>query len=561
MAEKPSKVEEIKARSQFLRGHLAEELVDSTSETVSEEGYQLLKFHGVYAQDDRDQRRARKAEGRSPAYSFMVRAAIPGGILTADQYLAMDQAAEALGIPSLRITTRQGIQFHGVKKTQLKSLIRTLNQHLVTTWAGCGDVERNLTACPAPATSGAQRAMQARALELSRHLKPRSHAYVELWMDQERVWALEAESEPLYGPTYLPRKFKTGMTLAGHNCIDVFSQDIGIVAHPTPSGEGIEAYTILAGGGLGKSHGVAATHPALAQVLGEISEDRLVAAVEAIVTVQRDFGNRSDRKYARMKYLIESWGLERFRAVVEERMGFRFLPSRPLRWESLDDHLGWHLQDGEKGFLGLWIENGRIVDTAAVKLRTALREVIARYRPGVRLTPQQNLLLTDLRQVDLAKVEAILVEYGVEPRAHRLPPVLRHGMACPALPTCGLALTEAERVFPDVLRALSRECERLGLSDQPITVRMTGCPNNCARPFTAEIGLVGRGPGRYNIYLGGTQSGTKLAELWKDGVALAELVPTLAPLLRVYASGRRGGESFGDWYQRVGAQALAALKV
>ncbi|MBX5466937.1 MAG: NADPH-dependent assimilatory sulfite reductase hemoprotein subunit [Firmicutes bacterium] len=559
MGDQPSKVETIKAQSRWLRGHLAEELRDASTPTVSEEGYQLLKFHGVYAQDDRDVRRARRAAGQMPDYRFMVRAAIAGGVLGPDQYLALEAVAEELGVPSLRITSRQGIQFHGVHKFQLRHLIGALNRHLITTWAGCGDVERNLTACPAPWEDGAHRKLGARAKALAQHLKPRSRAYVELWMDGEAVYSWEADAEPLYGPTYLPRKFKTGLTLAGHNCIDVLTHDLGLVGHPTPDGEDIAAWTVLVGGGLGKSHGVAATHPALAQVLGEVADADVVAAVEAVITVQRDFGNRSDRKFARLKYLVEAWGIDRFRRTVEERMGFSFRPARPLDFEPLDDHLGWHETGPGRGFLGLWVECGRIVDTPERRLRTALKEVVRRWRLGVHLTPHQNLLLTGIASPERRAIEECLAAHGVKP-VEGLSPVQRYGMACPALPTCGLALTEAERVFSGVAAALSARWEALGLGAVPIAVRMTGCPNNCARPFTAEVGLVGRSPGRYAIYLGGNAKGTRLAQLWRDAVPLEAVVPALEPLFTAYAARRRPNERFGDWWAREGALAGVATE-
>lgn len=544
-----SKIEQYKAESRYLRGHIREDLADASDPAVPEETRQLLKFHGVYLQDDRDTRRDRQRQKLKPDYSFMVRLAAPGGHLSADQYLAVDRIGQELGLPSLRLTTRQSIQLHGVKKGDLADLLTRLNQNLVSTLAGCGDVERNVMCCPVPPIDVTRADLDKWVTTLSRLLRPRTRAYAELWIDGERAWSTEppVDEEPLYGPTYLPRKFKTGLALEGDNCIDVYSQDLGLVAHPGPTGR-IEAFTILVGGGLARSHGVEATHPRLGLPLATVRPDHLEAVVTAIVTVQRDFGNREDRRYARLKYLVERWGLDRFRAVVSERVDVPLAPPRPLLFGPVQDHLGWHPVDDERAYVGLFLPSGRIRDDADHRYRTGLREIISRWRPEVVITPQQNLILTGLPQADRQSIQVLIDRYQLgTPASLRV----RHGLACPALPTCGLAITEAERVFPAVLADIDAHWERLGLADTDLVVRMTGCPNNCARSFLAEIGFVGRSLNSYNIYLGGMPDGSHLNLLYRDNVKIDHLVDEILPVLEQYAAEREPGESFGAFCRRV----------
>ena len=571
-----SKVEPIKLRSNRLRGPVDVELHNG-SDHFSEEGYQILKFHGIYQQDDRDVRKARKAQGLGPDYSFMIRVAIPGGVLRPEQYLALDRLADELGNATLRITTRQAIQYHGVRKGGLKPLIQTLNRNLLTTLSACGDVVRNVVACPAPFADRQRTELYRYAKELSDRLKPKSRAYYEIWLDGEKAASLEddplsgragpvhreddplsgraapvhrEEHEPLYGDTYLPRKFKIGFAFPGDNCVDVYTQDVGIV--PVVEGERLEGFTLLVGGGLGQSHGAKDTHPALAKPLATVPPGQLFEVVEAIVRVQRDHGRRDDRKFSRMKYLLEAWGLERFKAEVERYLGYALSEARPLAWRSGDDHLGWHAQGDGKLFFGLFVENGRVKEN----LRRAIREVVGRFAPEVRLTPQQNLLLAGLDPADQAAVEAVFRDHGVA-LPGSIPLAVQQAMACPALPTCGLAITESERVMPEVIREINALLERLGLDTGPIPhVRMTGCPNGCARPYSAEVGLVGRSLGSYTLYLGGSPLGTRLGEVYLDNVKREEIPARLEPLLTAYKHERQGGEAFGDYCHRVGVGTL-----
>lgn len=540
-----SKVEEIKANSRFLRGDLHDEIYHTEETGVSDASYQLLKFHGVYQQDDRDERKPRRRQGHQPAYSFMIRVAIPGGMMSAEQYLALDEFVVSQSVASMRITSRQALQLHGLAKIQLPSLIRKLESVAMTSQSGCGDVVRNIMGCPLPTGDAAHEALREMALLLSKRLKPQSRAYFELWVEGERAWEVR-DDEPLYGATYLPRKFKIGLAMEGDNCIDVYSQDIGIVAHSGAGG--IESLSLLVGGGLALSHGVKETHARLAEPLGKVSPARLLSAVEAIVSVQRDFGNREQRRYARMKYLIDAWGVEKFRQVVEKRLPFAFDPPSELHFTPLDDHLGWHAMDDTKGVMGFAIPMGRIRDTETVQWQTGLRDIIREFSPQIILTPQQNLLLVGISSDQRAGVEKKAQAYGMK-LPDDLPLIIRHGMACPALPTCGLALAEAERVFPELLEDIQRIWVAMGLGAEDLHVRMTGCPNNCARSFLAEIGIVGCGPGLYHLYIGGSPDGTRLNRLFKERVPLDKIPGALHPLFQCYRAQRKPGESLGDFYQ------------
>lgn len=547
MSEKLSKVEHLKIASNRLRGPVDSELVNG-SDHFSEDGYQILKFHGIYQQDDRDIRKARKAQGLRPNYSFMIRVAIPGGVLLPQQYLALDQLADDLGNATLRITTRQAIQYHGIRKGGLKPLMQVLNKNLLTTLSACGDVVRNIVACPAPFVNHQRSEVMRYAKELSERLKPQTRSYYELWLDGEKAASLE-ENEPLYGDTYLPRKFKIGFAAPGDNCVDVYTQDMGIV--PVVDSE-LKGFTILVGGGLGQSHGAKDTHPVLAKPLTTIQPQQLFEVVEAIVKVQRDHGRRDDRKFSRMKYLVEAWGIERFKAEVEKYLGYSLPEAQPLEWLSGDDHLGWQEQGDGKLFLGLFIENGRVRDN----LRAGIREVVQRFGLEVRLTPQQHILFVNINPADKAAIEATLSTHQIG-LPEVFPMVVRNAMACPALPTCGLAITEAERVMPDVAREIDALLSKLGLQDGPIPhIRMTGCPNGCARPYSAEVGLVGRSLGSYTVYLGGSHLGTRLGQVYRDNVKREQIAHILEPVLEYYKRIRDQGEGFGDFCDRIGIEAL-----
>jgi sulfite reductase (ferredoxin) len=551
-----SGVERVKRESRHLRGTLADSVTSDASHFTTPE-YQLLKFHGVYQQDDRDARAQARREQRDKEWIMMVRAKIPGGLLSADQYLAFDDLATRYADGTLRLTTRQCFQLHHVAKHDLRPTIQAINDALVTTLGACGDVERNLMACPAPDRSGAAADVQAFARLLSDQTLPRTRAYHEIWLDHEKVVSTQqADEEPLYGDTYLPRKFKSGLAVEGDNCIDVYSQDVGMVAH-LDDGR-LAGFTVLVGGGLGQSHTRADTYPRAASPLCFVEPDRLLETFLAILGVQRDHGERKDRHQARMKYLVERWGVDHFRAAVEDGLGRPLAPPRSLRWDRTGDHLGWHAQHDGRWYLGVWVENGRIQDEGGVRTRAAFRALVEQFRPGVRLTPGQSILFTHLETRQRSAVEELLREHGVA-LVGDLPNALRYSLACPAIPTCGLALAESERALPAVVREIAVMLAELGLADEKLSVRMTGCPNGCARPYLGDVGFVGRTPGRYQIYVGGDFEGTHLNSLLADLVPVDELAGRLRPLFVHFRDHGALGEGFGAYCHRVGIEALREL--
>ena len=563
-APKPKKlsVEEIKDASNYLSEGIAEQVFDPTTDHVEDSVYQLLKFSGMYQQDDRDLRKQRRQEGKGKAYSFMLRSRAPGGRLTAAQYLIHDKLAGEVGNGTLRLTTRQGIQLHGILKGDIQKTIQTLHSEMVTSIAACGDVNRNVMACPAPERSRRHALLEEVADEINAHLLPRSEAYYQLWLDGERQpvpteatppVAFADEVEPIYGRTYLPRKFKIGVAFPEDNCIDVYTQDIGIV--PVMDGETLQGFNILIGGGMGMSHTDPDTRPFLAQELGFVTREQLLRTVEGIVTVQRDFGNREERKFARMKWLVEQRGVAWFKAELESRLGFEIGDWVPVGRFTLDDHLGWREQGDGRYYFGLYVENGRIKDDGDFRLRTGLRELLTRYPVEVRITGQQNILLTDLNAEDEAPIRELLREHGVKTK-EEITQARRFAMACPALPTCGLAVAESERFLPGVIDSLERELDALGLGAEEISIRMTGCPNGCARPYTAELAFVGKSLGKYNVYVGGSFEGTRLVSEYAEMVSDTELVELVTPLLRYWRDARKWGERFGDFCNRVGVEGL-----
>lgn len=543
--EQPSKrspAELVKENSRGLRGRIEEELAQDAPQ-FSKETSQVLKFHGIYPQSDRDSRKA----GQEPQYGAMVRVQVPGGVLTAGQYLALDRLADEAGDGGLRITTRQDVQYHRVKKPDLKHLERALNENLLSTFAACGDVVRNVTCCPAPLHNTVAAELQGYTRELSRRLKPRTRAYYEIWLDGEKAASREVD-EPLYGPAYLPRKFKVGFAAPADNCIDVYTNDVGVV--PLIEDGRLTGFLVLAGGGMGSSPGVKASHPRLALPVCTVPPDELAPVVEAIIGIHRDYGDRVNRRLARLKYVLDDWGLDRFRKELETRAGKSLAPPRAVEWQRAEDHLGWHEQGDGLWFLGVFVSSGRVRDFEHARVRAGLRETIARFRPGVRLTLQQNVLLTGIRPEDRAGIEDTLSSHGIRPAAQLLP-VVRNALACPALPTCGLAITEAERTLPALTAEIGAALSEAGLEGESITVRVTGCPNACARPQTAEVGLVGESLNLYGVYLGASPLGTRLGFRWAEKVPRAEIASRLRPVFAAFRERRRTGESFGDFCYRV----------
>ncbi|HEY7481208.1 MAG TPA: NADPH-dependent assimilatory sulfite reductase hemoprotein subunit [Gemmatimonadales bacterium] len=542
---KETKVEEAKRGSHHLRGTISETL-SSDATHFGGDDTTLLKFHGTYQQDDRDARRARD-DGAEKAFQFMVRVALPAGILSAEQYLALEEVADRHANGTLRVTTRQGFQFHGVLMSGLKATIAEVNHRLMTTLAACGDVSRNVMGCPAPVDDEAHAALRAAARGIAEQLRPASGAYHEIWLDGEKQVSTE-EEEPFYGDVYLPRKFKTGVALSTDNCVDIWSQDVGLVA--IPNGRTIAGFNVLVGGGLGMTHHKADTAARLAQPLGYVEPAHAVEAVRIVAAIFRDHGNRADRRHARLKYLIAEWGMEKFRAEFERRAGFALLAPVELPALPYHDHLGRHRQPDGRWFYGVFVQSGRIMDSGDHRLKSALHQIVARLRPGVRLTAQQNVLLTDLDDAGVKTVEATLRRHGVTP-PQALSAARRFSMACPALPTCGLAVAESERAMPDILDRFEAELTALGLRDEPLTIRMTGCPNGCARPYTADIAFVGRSLGLYNVYVGGGLAGDRVVDLFRADVRVDDLLEAVRPLLVRWASERWQGEGLSDFYQRL----------
>ena len=549
----PSKVELVKEASRALRGTITEDLAND-SPTFAEANAQLLKFHGVYQQEDRDRRKEARKRGLDRHYQMMVRTRVPGGRVSPEGYLAHDDIAQSWGNGTLRITTRQDFQLHGILKGDLWSSIHAINDALMTTLGGCGDQVRNVMCCPAPIHDQLRAELQEALPTLVAGLTPTTGAYHQIWIDGEQAAGSEPEPDPLYGTRYLPRKFKVGLAVEGDNCIDVYSHDLGLVAMRGPDG-GLAGFDVLVGGGLGRTNNKPDTYPAVARPLAFVATEHLVETARAVVAVQRDYGNRGDRRHARLKYLLAERGLPWFREQVQSRVPFQLAAPRPLRWEALDDHLGWHEQGDGRWFYGLFVENGRIHDEGDMRLRTALRALVEEHRPVIWMTAQQNLIVADVAPDRRDAIERLLADHGVTP-TERVSQTVRNAMACPAVPTCGLAVAESERVLPDLARRIERLAAELGLAEERISFRMTGCPNGCARPYLGDVGFVGTTLGKYDVFLGGDFLGTRLNSLFAHNVPLDEIPALLRGPLTAFAAERQAGEGFGDWCHRVGLEAL-----
>lgn len=539
--------EEIKTACPSLAGTIATTLADDSLDHFSEDDNQFLKFHGCYQQDDRDLRKTGKK------YIIMIRTRGPGGVASAEQYLVFDRLAQQYGNNTLRITTRQAIQFHHVVKGNLRALIHELNEALITTIAACGDVVRNVMAPPSPATNGAGEQLIADAKRISDAIIPRTTAYNEIWVNGEKlnldsVHADTVPEDELYGRTYLPRKFKIGLVLPPLNDVDIFTNCCGFIGI-VENGK-LVGYNLTAGGGMGRSHNNPETFPRLADVIGFLPPEQVVNVAKAVVTIHRDFGDRTNRKHARLKYVIEDRGVDWFRAEMEKRIGFKFEPARPFKFDRQGDHYGWGKASDGKWFLGLFVQDGRIQDAHGTNMKTALREIAEQVKPQFRFTPAENVVLAGLDDAQKAATSAILAKHGINPDQQGTPTQLA-SMSCVALPTCGLALAESERIMPEFIANVDKLLGDIGLTGQELICRITGCPNGCARPYMAEIALVGRAPGTYQMYLGGNENSTRLNRLFKDKVKYDTVLDELRPLLERYKTERQNGERFGDWVARV----------
>lgn len=570
---KVSKVEGIKERSNYLREPLASELLEDTTH-FTDAAVQILKFHGSYQQDNRDNR----AKGQEKDYQMMLRTRSPGGFIPAQLYLTLDSLSDRYGNGTLRVTTRQGFQLHGILKKNLKATLGEIIRSMGSTLAACGDVNRNVTAPPAPYKN---RPEYGYAWEYANNiadlLTPQTGAYYEIWLDGEKVIsAEEAPSvkasrqkdtnginkkdpiEPIYGQHYMPRKFKMGVTVPGDNSIDIYTNDIGLVVITDANGQ-LQGFNVLAGGGLGRTHNKEETFPRMADAIGYVSKEEVYDLVKAIVATQRDYGDRGDRRHARMKYILEEWGVEKFRSTVEGYFGQKIAPYQPLPDWKYQDFLGWNEQGDGKLFFGLSVENGRVKNEGSFQLKTALKVIIERFQLPMRLTANHNIILYEIEPQDQQAIEAILKEHGIVTNPAEIDPLTRYAMACPAWPTCGLAITESERILPSVIERISALLNRLGLSKEQFVIRMTGCPNGCARPYMAELGFVGSAPNSYQLWLGGTADQTRLARPYLDKMAIDDLEKVLEPIFVYFQQDQQNNETFGEFCHRVNFPALQAF--
>ena len=568
-AQKVSKLEGIKEQSNFLREPLASELQEDTTH-FSEAAIQVLKFHGSYQQDNRDNR----LKGQEKDYRMMLRTRNPGGFIPPDLYLTLDDLSDRYGYGNLRATTRQGIQLHGILKQDLKASVSAIIRSLGSTLGACGDLNRNVMAPPAPFKDKPEYLLARQYADtIADLLRPQTEAYYEIWLDDEKAITVEEHpdvvaarqrngngtvfhngEEPIYGTHYMPRKFKMAVTVPGDNSVDAYTQDVTLVVITDETGE-LQGFNILAGGGMGRTHNKEETFARVADEIGYVDKADVYDAVKAIVATQRDYGDRFNRRHARMKYLLQDWGVEQFCRTVESYFGKPLESYKPLPAWKFEDYLGWYEQGDGKWFVGINVDNGRIHDHDTLKLKTALKEIVQRFQVPMRITPNQSIVLYEITPEDKAAIQEILSSHGViEPED--IDPLVRNAMACPALPTCGLAITESERVIPDILARVRSLLTRLDLKDEHFVVRMTGCPNGCARPYMAELGFVGSAPESYQLWLGGSPNQTRLARPFVERLKVDDLESGLEPLFVHFRDQRKGAESFGDFCDRVGFEAL-----
>lgn len=543
----------LKRESQGLKGKIAEELADEKP-FVSDDSYELLKFHGSYQGYDRDTATARKKQGLDKEWEFMLRLKMPGGRLSAEQYLALDSMCDAHANGSLRITTRQTFQFHQIVKGHLKPFIADINKVLLSTLGGCGDVVRNVITCPAPIKDNIHDTLEQAAFTLAKHMAPKTQSYWDLWLDGEKLDAYpfiptQAEDEPLYGPTYMPRKFKIAIGQPEDNCMDVLCNDIALIA--LFNGQELTGYNVAIGGGLGMKHNNPKTYPYLAKPVAFVLPADMIRICEAVVKLQRDHGDRGDRQHARLKYVVEEKGLEWCKAELENYFGGPLQTPVPIASWGVDDHMGWHAQGDGKWFLGVPIPSGRIIDNEQAAFRTALREVIAKYKMRVVLTNDQNIILCDIDEGEKYAIETMLRAHRVRLRED-MTDLARNLLACVAYPTCGKALAEAERVQVPVEDAIQQLLDKYGLGKERIAVRIAGCPNGCSRPYVGDIGIVGRTPDTYALYIGGDFEGTRLNTKITDKTPTNGIAAALEPYVARFKTERNAGEGFGDFWHRVG---------
>ncbi|MCY8236250.1 assimilatory sulfite reductase (NADPH) hemoprotein subunit [Bacillus inaquosorum] len=545
----PSDVERIKEESDYLRGTLKEVMLDRISAGIPDDDNRLMKHHGSYLQDDRDLRNERQKQKLEPAYQFMLRVRMPGGVSTPEQWLVMDDLSQKYGNGTLKLTTRETFQMHGILKWNMKKTIKTIHSALLDTIAACGDVNRNVMCASNPYQSEIHSEVYEWSKKLSDDLLPRTRAYHEIWLDEERVAGTPEEVEPMYGPLYLPRKFKIGIAVPPSNDIDVFSQDLGFIAI-VEDGKLI-GFNVAIGGGMGMTHGDTATYPQLAKVIGFCRPEQLYDIAEKTITIQRDYGNRSVRKNARFKYTVDRLGLETVKEELENRLGWSLEEAKPYHFDHNGDRYGWVEGIKDKWHFTLFVEGGRVTDYDDYKLMTGLREIAKVHTGEFRLTANQNLIIANVSSDKKDEISALIEQYGLTDGKH-YSALRRSSMACVALPTCGLAMAEAERYLPTLLDKVEEIIDENGLRDQEITIRMTGCPNGCARHALGEIGFIGKAPGKYNMYLGAAFDGSRLSKMYRENIGEEDILSELRVLLSRYAKERDEGEHFGDFVIRAG---------
>jgi sulfite reductase (NADPH) hemoprotein beta-component len=547
----PSDVERIKRESNYLRGTLKEVMLDRISAGIPDDDNRLMKHHGSYLQDDRDLRNERQKQKLEPAYQFMLRVRMPGGVATPEQWLVMDDLAEKYGNGTLKLTTRETFQMHGILKWNMKSTIQEIHASLLDTIAACGDVNRNVMCASNPYQSEVHAEVYEWSKKLSNDLLPRTRAYHEIWLDEEKVAGTPEveEVEPMYGPLYLPRKFKIGIAVPPSNDIDVFSQDLGLIAIVE---EGrLVGFNVAIGGGMGMTHGDKETYPQLAKVIGFVKPEQIYDVAEKVITIQRDYGNRSERKNARFKYTVDRLGLETVKEELEERLGWSLGEAKPYHFDNNGDRYGWVKGIRGKWHLTLFVEGGRVADFDDYKLKTGLREIAKIHTGDIRLTSNQNIIIADVSAQKKKKISELIEQYGLTDGEH-ISALRRSSIACVALPTCGLAMAEAERYLPGLIDKIEDIVDDNGLRDKEITIRMTGCPNGCARHALGEIGFIGKAPGKYNMYLGAAHDGSRLSKMYRENIGEEEILTELRVILSRYAKEREQDEHFGDFVIRAG---------
>ncbi|MFJ7754687.1 assimilatory sulfite reductase (NADPH) hemoprotein subunit [Peribacillus muralis] len=547
----PSDVEQIKDRSNYLRGTLEEVMQDRISAGIPDDDNRLMKHHGSYLQDDRDLRNERQKQKLEPAYQFMLRVRMPGGVAKPSQWLVMDELAQKYGNGTLKLTTRQTFQMHGILKWNMKKTIQEIHASMLDTIAACGDVNRNVMCNSIPFQSEIHSEVYEWSKKLSDYLLPRTRAYHEIWLDEEKIAGTpEVEVvEPMYGPLYLPRKFKIGIAVPPSNDIDVYSQDLGFIAI-VESGK-LVGFNVAIGGGMGMTHGDKATYPQLAKVIGFCEPDRILDVAEKVITIQRDYGNRSVRKNARFKYTVDRLGLEPVKNELENRLGWHLDEAKAYHFDNNGDRYGWVRGLQGKWHFTLFVEGGRIADWKEYKLMTGIREIAKIHTGDFRLTSNQNLIIANVSSQKKKKIIDLLETYGLTDGA-RHSALRRNSIACVSLPTCGLAMAEAERYLPVLLDKVETIVDENGLRDEEITIRMTGCPNGCARHALGEIGFIGKAPGKYNMYLGAAFDGSRLSKMYRENIGEADILKELQVLLSRFAKEREEREHFGDFVIRAG---------